>query len=508
MIIERTKNTFRGSLWGFIQKVSSILLPFVTRTIIIKKLGIDYVGLNSLFSSVLQVLSLSELGFSTAIVYCMYKPIAEDDIDTVNGLICYLKKIYKIVGLVITALGLMVLPFLQNLISGDIPGQLNIYILYVIYLANTSISYFLLGYKTAVLNALQRNDIQNIIVFITTALLYILQIVSLLIYPNYYVYVFLIPLTTLVNNIITSVVVDKMYPQFTGKGTISKELRLDIRKRLFPLLGTKIGGIMVSSADTIVISTFLGLELVGIYNNYYYIENSVAAILLIFLNSTQAGIGNLLVKDSNDKIVNVYNRMNIIDAGLVCVCTSCLLSLYQPFMMIWVGSDLLVENGIMFLFCIYFYIFIIQRVNILFKDAAGIWREDLLREYSVNILNIVLNIVLITKCGLYGVIGSSVLAWGISLPWSIYNVCKYIIHENPFSIIKKQGRFFAVTIIAAFTSYYVCSLLPQEGVLLLFLRGIICCIISILVFVICNLNNKDFKEAVLWLKSYLISAIS
>lgn len=77
--IERTKNTVAGAFWGLVEKISSILLPFIVRTVLIKKLGSEYLGLSSLFSSILEVLNLTELGFGSAAVFAMYKPIAEDD---------------------------------------------------------------------------------------------------------------------------------------------------------------------------------------------------------------------------------------------------------------------------------------------------------------------------------------------------------------------------------------------------------------------------------------------
>ena len=132
MQIERTKNSAKNIISGFIMRIISMLMPFIIRTLIIKKLGVDYLGLNSLFSSILQVLSLSELGFATAVAYSMYKPIAEDNKELICALLNLIKKIYRVVGIIILILGIAVMPFLTYLIEGDYPQDINLYILYSI----------------------------------------------------------------------------------------------------------------------------------------------------------------------------------------------------------------------------------------------------------------------------------------------------------------------------------------------------------------------------------------
>ncbi|MGN0716955.1 MAG: hypothetical protein ACI4LU_04395, partial [Treponema berlinense] len=171
------------------------------RTVLIKKIGIEYAGLNSLFSSILQVLNLTELGFASAVVYSMYKPIAEDDKDTICALLNFYKRVYFIIGLVILALGTAVMPFLPHLIRGNIPQDINIYVLYSIYLVNTSLSYLLFGYKNSLLNAHQRRDVISNILTITQGLMNICQLIILVTIKNYYLYVLMMPIFTVLNNV-------------------------------------------------------------------------------------------------------------------------------------------------------------------------------------------------------------------------------------------------------------------------------------------------------------------
>ena len=155
----RTLNAKRNMLASLINRIVSMLLPFVTRTIFIYSLGSLYLGLNSIFSSVLSVLSLAELGVGTAMVYSMYKPIANGDAETVCALLNLYRKIYRIIGAVILVLGLAFTPFLPHIIKGAVPADINLYVLYFINLFSTVVSYFLFAYKNSLLTASQRMDV-------------------------------------------------------------------------------------------------------------------------------------------------------------------------------------------------------------------------------------------------------------------------------------------------------------------------------------------------------------
>ena len=187
----------------------------ILRTLILYKLGEEYQGLNGLFTSILQVLNLTDLGFSSAVVYILYKPIAIGDNDTVCALISYLKRVYRIIGIVILAIGLILLPFLKFLIKGSYPDEVNIYLLYLIYLSNSVISYWLFAYKTALLLAMQRADLTDKISSIIKSSMFIVQAVVLIVFGNYYVYVIFLPIFSIINNLLVQFVSKKYFPQIT-----------------------------------------------------------------------------------------------------------------------------------------------------------------------------------------------------------------------------------------------------------------------------------------------------
>ena len=259
MKLDRSKNTARNLIFGTVAKIYNLAIPFVMRTLLIYTLGMAYTGLNSLFTSILSVLNLAELGVGSAMTFSMYKPIAEDDTPTVCALMRLYKIYYRIIGLVILVVGAVITPALPFFVKKDVPADINIYVLYAINLLTTVLSYWLFAYKNCILYAHQRNDIGDKIGLVISTVRYGMQAVVLVVFKNYYAYIMVALLLGIVSNIVTAIVVDKLYPQYKAKGELPKEQVQIINRRVRDLFTAKIGAIVVDSADTIVISAFLGL---------------------------------------------------------------------------------------------------------------------------------------------------------------------------------------------------------------------------------------------------------
>ncbi|MCD8044779.1 MAG: hypothetical protein LUH10_17240 [Tannerellaceae bacterium] len=301
----RTKNSQRNIVTGLIQRGISILMPFINRTIILWILGAQYQGLSSLFNSILQVLNMAELGMSSAIVYSMYKPIAEGNRERVNALLNYFKKAYYVIGLCILSVGVLLLPFLPHLISGSVPGDINIYALYCLYLFNTVISYFFFAYKNTIFQAHQRSDVTNNIQSVVKMTEYIVQFLLLIFFKNYYLYVIVVPIFTLINNLMVRFEVKRLYPQYDKPyGTLDKMAITGLKKQISGLMINKLSDTARNSFDSVIISSLLGLVMVAVYSNYYYIYSSLYSIMLVITNSVGASIGDSIAKESVEKNYN------------------------------------------------------------------------------------------------------------------------------------------------------------------------------------------------------------
>ncbi len=341
MKIERTKNAGRNIIFGSVLKIYQIAIPFLMRTAMIYFMGVQYLGLNSLFTSILQVLNLAELGVGSAMVYSMYKPIAEDDSETICALVRLYRMYYNVIGAVIAVLGILLTPFIPNLIKSDLPAKLNIYVLYLLNLAATVLSYWLFAYKNSLFQAHQRVDVTSKITLITNTIQYAVQLAVIFWLKDYYIYVLAALFTQIITNVITAVAADKMYPNYKPKGKLDKKAVKDINQRIKDLFTSKLGMVIINSADTVIISAFLGLTVLAVYQNYYFVLTSVIGFVTIIFQACTAGIGNSVIVESKEKNFNDLKKFTFLIAWLAGFCTCCFLCLYQPFMKIWVGDKLM-----------------------------------------------------------------------------------------------------------------------------------------------------------------------
>jgi len=332
----RVENAKRNIIFAVLSRMVGIIFPFAIRTVMLYILGTEYLGLDSLFASVLNFLSLAELGVGSALVYSMYKPIADNDCNQICALLNLYRKLYRIIGTFIFIVGVALIPFLPKLVKGDCPPDINLYILYTVYLTNTVLTYWLYGYKESLLMAHQRADISSKCEMFLRSGMYLIQITVLFLFRNYYWYILWLPVFTVANNYLFQYITNRMYPDYQCCGKISREVQNDIKKKVLALFGTKANSIVLHAMDNIVISAYLGLVMVGMYGNYFYIMSAITGIIAMVYNSMTAGIGNSLETETIEKNYFDFNVLTFANFWLVSFCSVSLLCLYQPFMKLWV----------------------------------------------------------------------------------------------------------------------------------------------------------------------------
>lgn len=495
MKIERTKNATRNIIYGVFLKIYQLLGPFILRTIFIYTLGMEYLGLNSLFTSILSVLNLAELGVGSALVFSMYKPIAEDDTEKICALMNLYKLYYRVIGLVILVLGLILVPFIPNLISGSIPEGINIYVLYLMNLGATVLSYWLFAYKTCLFGAHQRNDITAKVSMISSTIQYIVQAVLLIIVANYYLYLAITIATQIFNNLYGAYKCNKLYPNYKAKGKLDKAEVKVINGKVRDLFTAKIGGVVVDSADTIVISTFLGLTILAMYNNYFYIMSSIFGFITIIFNASMAGVGNSLIVESEEKNYNDLKKFLYIVCWIASVCTCCLLGLYQPFMKMWVGEKSMLSFDLVVCICIYFFVRNINTLINMYKDAAGMWHEDKWRPLVVSIANLGLNLIMVNYIGLFGILLSTILTMAfIGMPWLIYNLFTVIFKRNALEFICKMIFYAVVTVVMCVFTYAICMNITLTGVAGFVVKGIVIFAVANVLFFVSTFFLPEFVQ--------------
>ena len=463
MRLQRTKNAQRNIVFGLIQKLYQIIMPFIMRTIMIYSMGIEYAGLNNLFASILQVLNLAELGIGAALICSMYGPIAEDNVEKICALMNVYKKVFRIIGLAILLVGLILLPILPELIAGDIPDSLNLYVLYLMYLGNTVLSYWLFAYKNSLFYAHQRMDITSKVIICTNTVQYILQVFVLIILHNYYFYLLSSIITQIMTNILTAICADRMYPQYKPKGKLDKATIQDIKKKVRGLITNKFGSTLLKSADSIVISAFLGLSVLAVYQNYLD-----------------------------------FKTMTFVISWISTICCSCFMGLFQPFMKIWMGEKYLLNYPTIICLIVYFYIYEIDQMIGTYKDAAGIWYEDRYRPLITALVNLVLNLVFVQFIGLYGVLLSTVISLlFLGIPWMIYNIFNLLFKgESKLFYSLSLLKYALAAIVSVTLSFWTSDLVPDKKIYTLPLKLLICVICPIVFYLIVFYKNPYLKRGI------------
>ena len=506
MKLERTKNAARNVVFDGTTGIVTVLFPFVIRSVMLHCLGTEYLGLNGLFKSILTFLNLAELGVGNAMVFSMYKPIAEDDTPAICALLRLYRSLYRIIGLAIAAVGLLLLPVLHVFIKGDLPADMNLYVLYLMNLGNTVLTYWLFAYKSSLLHAHQRRDLISKISLAVWLAEYTLKILALVLTRNYYLYLSIQLVCQIVINVLIAVCTSKMYPRYLPVGKLPKEKTLDIFRRVRDLFTSKLSATVFDAADTLVISAFMGLTVLALFQNYYFIITALRMMLVVLLNACMAGVGNKLIMESKDANYYVLEKISLLFLWILNVSSCMLLCMYQPFIHIWMGEDNMLAVGLVFCFVIYYYSMGANKLINMFKDAAGIWRVDRWRPLTAALVNLSLNLLTVRWLGLYGVLLSSVFSIVfIQIPWLFHNLFREVF---PHRYMGKYLRLFcgmtAVALVSCGASWFICGLFTQNVWLTLFLNAAVSFLVPNLCCFAVYGRNPVFRESLLQLKQSLL----
>lgn len=509
MILERAKNTKRNALFGIINQAVLVILPFVIRTILIKELGVEYVGLSGLFSSILSILSLSELGFDAAVVIIMYGAIAKDNQQQINALLAFIRRTYFIVGTVILVLGLACVPFLSYLISdlSQLPPDVNVYSIYLVFLAAAAVSYFFGGYRHSLVIAFQRDDVISKISICTQILFFILQVWVLFAFKNYYYYAFTLPLLSLVKNLLVLAVSKRLFPTIRPFGKVSSGDRVQIKKLVIGSFISMVGAHISVSLDSIIISSFLGVVILGYYSNYYYIAHSVILVMYILYTSMQGGLGNAVNTETVEKNRQDMLRLNFIYNWVMGWFCFALYFLFQPFMKLWLGDTGMLPDFVPLLLCIMVYQSECFSLLGTYKVALGIVWEDRYRPLFAGGFNLLVNIILVLclrqygeEYALIGIIASTILSYAlINCPWFVYMLFKNYYKTGFRQVYLTTYKYFGVAIACCLVSIPLFRLLPvtdgASGWLYFGLRVLLCIIIPNLFFLLVYHRTAIFRES-------------
>lgn len=485
--VNRAKNVRNGILAGAVNNVLCFVLPFVSRTIIIYVFGSAYLGLNGLFNSLINVLNISELGFGAALSYLLYKPIAENDKDKVCAILAFGRKAFHIIGMVVLGLGLSLIPFLDNLISSDRPPEINIVILFLLYLVNSVVSYFTFSYKRILFSASQRYDIETTIASGTLIFQYIFQIVLLLTTHNYYLFVAMTIVASIANNILCQTVTRRLYPEYERRGKISSQDKGVVLKTLKGVFLSKLGSVIFLAAGNIIISCIFGLNTLGIYTNYYYVITMLLSFFAIMHNSLRPTLGNCILTDSKDTIYERLINLTHMYTWLSTVAACGMLCLYQEFVYLWAGQDFLLPQVFVFLFTGLFYVDRLCCIPSIFVEASGLWYESRLIYLLAASIVIVGGFVLSKLLGLSGVplayMASSAFACVVGYVIVLF---KYFFEDKKreYSYFLFLFRNVALQVMSMALILWASSYFKADTIPLFLVKGLLVTVMSVLCYMV------------------------
>lgn len=434
----RLKNSALNFASGFLGRVLTILLNFVVRTIFIYCLNEAYLSVNGLYSNILTVLSLAELGFGSAMVYRMYAPVAVKNYQKTAALLQFYKKIYIIIGVVIFLLGLCVIPFMDYIIK-DKPDISGLTLYYILFLVNTSISYWFSSYKASVLYADQKEyiktNVQNTMAILQSGL----QIVLLLLFRKYLLYLLVQLVGNIFLNLYVAHLVDKRYPEIqTYQGaSLSAEERVQIRKDTEALVLSRFGHVALNGTDNIIISAVVGVLWVGRLSNYTLICDSVTSVLCQITAAITGSLGNFFATEDKHAGYALFKKVEFLNFWLYGFSFIALVTLLDPFVQIWAGGRFVLGLPISIAIAINFFVAGYMNTLWVFRSTLGLFKQGKFRPILVAILNIVLSIVLGRLWGVFGVLFATFLSRAAISLW--YD--PLILHRYGFEVSCKP--FFA-----------------------------------------------------------------
>ena len=316
----------------------------------------------------------------------------------------------------ILVVGLCLIPFLEHFIKGSYPEDINLYYIYIIFLLNSCISYFFGGYRSVILTAYQRLDIIQNISSLCNIVMYLIQIFLIFKYREFLLYIIVVPIFTIIINVVTAIQAKRMFPEYCCRGKVSTELKSDLKEKVSGLMVTKLCAITRNSFDSIFVSSFVGLSMAAIYANYYFILKALTLVLGIITQSILSGVGNSIQTETIEQNYKDLKRFNFIYLWISGVCAVCLLCLYQPFMNLWMGADHLLNMSSVVLFVIYFFLLTMGDMQCVYYSAAGLWWYYRKPTIIESVTNVVLNYVLGRLWGLNGIIIGTLLSLFIGSP--------------------------------------------------------------------------------------------
>ncbi len=489
----RSKKSARNIFTGFVSKMLLMAFAFATKTIFIRLLGAEYNGISGLYSNILSILSLSELGLGNVLNFSLYQALRNHDERKVRSIVQYFKKLYWAIAIGVLAIGLCLVPLLPAIVNSTLP-QNEVVLYYLLYLLNSVASYFVV-YKTTVISADQNAYISNICETVATFVMYVAQIAYLLLFRSFIGYLVIQVLCTIIKNLVMSCITDKKYP-YLSKGEVDKD-SFDKKQLVSNIKATflyKISAVILNNTDNILISVIVGTIAVGYYSNYYMVITYIASFVSIFITGITASLGNLNAQRDAKASYEMFKMLSLVFSFIATVVSCCLLNCYQAFVPIWIGKEYVMPISWVLVIVINNYLNEVMSPVWMFRETMGLFKQVQFLMPITALLNLLFSVVLGIKFGVPGILIATALSKVVSQYWYEPRILfreQFKVSERSFFL--SQLKQILVSIAAVLISYLLCVRLPQN-VWGLVVRAVLSAAVAVLAVWMANRKSSAWME--------------
>ena len=492
--MQRTQSSIKNLTYALIGQAAGLIVSFLARVIFVRVLSAEYLGLNGLFTNILTMLSLVELGVGPAMNFSLYKPLAENDTEKVKSLMALYKNAYYLIGVTILVLGFGFTPFYKYLIA-EVPNIPYLNTIYILFVINSAVSYFY-SYKRSLIISDQKRYIATIYRYGAYITLNIVQVVELFLTHNYILFLVVQIVFTWIENYLVSKKANKLYPYITDnhyEKLDSKSLN-QIKKNITAMVMHKVGGIVVNSTDNIIISKFIGLAWTGLYSNYFMIITALNTIISQLYYSIVASVGNLGATDGGNKMESIFYKTFFLTFWIYGFTSICLLVLFNPFVSLWLGYEYLLDQTVIIVIVINYYLGGMRKAVLTFREAAGAYWHDRYKPVFESVINLVTSIILAKYLGISGVFLGTIISTITTCLWiEPYVAYKYIFHQKVGNYFVRFFTYtltgFAVAIISICLASFVNNITWVTFTVLVLL----CASLPNLIFLFAFHKTEEFK---------------
>lgn len=511
-IKSRKTTSTKSAMTAIIQNFVKIIIQFIFRSFFIRYLSVDLLGVNSAIAGVLNLLSVTELGLSSVITFNLYKPVAEGNQEKINAIIKFYRKFYMVIGGIVLVLGLCLLPFLDVLIKDVSTLDVNVHLVFVLALVSTVASYFC-SYRCVLFTAYQDQYKANVINTIIVSTCSIIQILTIILFKDYYAYLIAQFLSALLGNIAIHAYTKKAYSsvKINSSDSLNAEDKKEIYTNIKGMVYHKISAAVIQGTDSLIISAFIGATLLGKYSNFSLFTTNIVAIFALLSVSLMGAVGNLVAEGNPEKSYKIYNILKLIFFWLAGFCSICLLVLLNPAIEVWASIGKWDANTVwtfdmftIIIIVVNFYLYSSRIISGTFRECVGHFDKDRFKGIIEAAINVITSLLLVQILGIAGVLLGTIISCVCTSLW----VDPYMAHKYHFKKpLRKHFLDFTfytlVTILAGSVTYFVCSLIGIGGISGLFIKLGLCIIIPNLIFLLCYFRTNEFKCLVVIIKDFL-----